>query len=195
MLDDVDYSQIITVWDSWINSHISMIWNPILNKIMILVSAVFSPGIIIAVSSGICLYLFLNKRKNYFILWILSLLSGLSYMFIKELVQRARPENFLVQNSGYSFPSGHATLAIIFFSLILYTFKDKIQNLTIKELFIGLNVFMILLVGFSRIYLGVHWLSDIIAGFGLGLFCVSFYVLIIKIIKSIKNKRNSRVTN
>ena len=60
---------------------------------------------------------------------------------------------------------------------MIYFFKNDIKNIMLRKLFIAVNVMLILLIGFSRVYLGVHWLSDVVAGFCLGLFLVLFLIL------------------
>jgi len=110
--------------------------------------------------------------------------AGLSFeSIIKIILQRVRPENALIKISEYSFPSGHATVSIIFFSILLYSFKEDIKNKVLKNIFIISNIIIILLIGFSRIYLNVHWFSDVIGGFSLGLFLLTLLVLIFKIVK------------
>src|SRR3989344_385768 len=101
-------------------------------------------------------------------------------IFIKALAQRARPENALIETSTYSFPSGHATLAIVFFSLLIYLFGKNIKNTFIRWSFIAGNIFLILLIGYTRIYLNAHWFTDVIAGFALGLLWFSFVIILWK---------------
>src|SRR5699024_1480614 len=89
--------------------------------------------------------------------------------FIKNIYQRVRPEeiNHLIEQSGYSFPSGHSMGSIIVFGSFIFLAFRYFKSKTIKR---GLSIFfslLILLIGLSRIYLGVHYLSDVIAGFSL----------------------------
>ena len=108
---------------------------------------------------------------------------SLGYIFgtsIKIIVQRARPEQGLVSASGFSFPSGHATMAVIFFSLLIYLFRDEIKNKALRWIFVAGCWLLIFLVGISRVYLGVHWLSDVLAGWALGLFVVSLGIVVFR---------------
>src|SRR3989339_573754 len=77
----------------------------------------------------------------------------------------------------------------IFISLVLFIFAEKIKNQWLRNLFIAGDIFLIILVGFSRIYLKVHWFSDALAGFALGLFWLTFLILVFRIIVSLI-KRN-----
>jgi len=111
--------------------------------------------------------------------WILIISLGSGYIIekiIKLILERPRPSLQLIQDLENSFPSGHATLSIILFSLIIYFYKDEIKNKTKKLWFIAMNIFLILLIGFSRLYANVHWLSDVLGGFALG-FCIFNLIL------------------
>ena len=109
--------------------------------------------------------------------------SSILFLLIKEIIKRERPLLQLIEISGYSFPSGHATLSTtLVFSLYLIL-KDKIKY---KKLFISICIIFPLLISFTRVYLCVHYLSDIIAGIGLGLIWVSSIYLIFFYNKRIK---------
>ncbi len=173
--------------DVFLNEKIMLLWNPLLNRIMILITMIMDTKVVIALS--ICLLVVLLSRKRFFdsFLLTLSLAAGQVVKQIMKLVMmRTRPNIALIHAEGFSFPSGHATTAIIFFSLIIYFFKDDIKKKFLKNLFIAANVLMILLIGFSRVYLGVHWASDVIGGFCLGLGLVVVFILLSKIYKEKK---------
>lgn len=96
--------------------------------------------------------------------------SSLLLMFLfKWLFQRKRPADpYFFQARGKSFPSGHAMMSVCFYGLILLQITSagfSIAAITILSLLIGL---LILLIGLSRVYLGVHYLSDVLAGFIIG---------------------------
>ena len=127
-------------------------------------------------------YLLHRRRIRDSILLFLSLGGG--YVLdksIKLIVQRLRPADPLISISGYSFPSGHATLAMIFFGLMIYLFVRSFKKLPWRIGFIIINACCILAVGMSRVYLGVHWMSDVIAGFALGLFVLTFLILFLRV--------------
>jgi len=172
---------LVTKMDSWISSKIVLIWNPLLNKIMIFITNIANPTNLFVLS--IILFGFLIYKKKWYcsLLLFFSMMGGLLFeLLIKIIVHRARPENALIGASGYSFPSGHAIRAIIFFSLLIYSFKDDIKNISLRYIFIISNIILFLLIGFSRVYLNVHWFSDVIAGFALGLFWLIILILIFK---------------
>jgi undecaprenyl-diphosphatase len=113
---------------------------------------------------------------------------GGGYLFtliVKNIVARIRPENAFLTVSGYSFPSGHAVASTVFFTLLIYFFIIKVRSMVFREILVVICVLSIILTSFSRVYLGVHWLSDVLAGIGLGLFWVTSMILLVKYINII----------
>lgn len=169
--------------DLAINSFISNFQSPLLNVIMIFVTNFMSPLALSCLALIPFIYLVYKKRSRDVVLLVASMLFGfLSQFFIKEIVQRIRPENALIATSGFSFPSGHATIAIIFFSLLIYFFKDNVKNKILKTIFVIGCVLFFFLISFSRIYLNTHWFSDVLAGLSLGLFWISFLIIVLKLL-------------
>ncbi len=189
MIEDVIDGELITTVDVWINAKMALLWNPLLNKIMIFITNIASPVNLLVLSSilfGVLMY----KKKWYYSLLLLCSMSGgiLFALLFKFIIHRARPDNAFIEVTGYSFPSGHATMSIIFFSLLLYSWKDDIKTKTLRYTFIISNIIIFLLIGTSRVYLNVHWLSDVLAGFGLGLFWLTLLILVFKVIISLFKK-------
>ena len=104
---------------------------------------------------------------------------GLNYV-LKEVVQRPRPEGFrLVAESGYSFPSGHSMVSMAFYGLLIWMVWHYEKNRLLRFLFVLALTGIIVLVGVSRIYLGVHYASDVLAGFAVALVWIMVYTRII----------------
>jgi len=136
--------------------------NPLVTKMMIYVTLLGEKWVVFL---AVLLILFIGKKKGYIMPSILALLTSLSIAYIfKNLFAVPRPFlhfgiNPLVAASGYSFPSGHSTAV----SSVAFPLSKAFPKL--RYLFVA----VILTVMFSRIYLGVHYLSDVLAGAALGL--------------------------
>ncbi|SPT62348.1 phosphatidylglycerophosphatase B [Aerococcus viridans] len=137
--------------------------------------------------AGIFYYI---SRKWQVFLWIVfTILVGVGPVvdLIKNIIRRTRPSylTHLVDQGGYSFPSGHATGAVLAWGtlafLIWYYFKDKYPKM--MPYLIGFTIFMVVAISASRLYLGVHYLSDIIAGWSIGatwlILCLNYFNLFI----------------
>ncbi|MBI4017292.1 MAG: phosphatase PAP2 family protein [Candidatus Aenigmarchaeota archaeon] len=162
--------------DLLVNQQAIVLQTPILNKIMIFITNIGSPELMTALSAVLVVVLFFCKKKHHALFLIYSMGAGVILtLLIKLIAQRERPENAIIYAAGYSFPSGHATASIIFFSLLIYAFKDDIKNKLLKNLFIAANTTLFILIGFSRIYLNVHWLTDVVAGYALGLLVLTAF--------------------
>ena len=111
---------------------------------------------------------------------------GLINHILKEIIQRPRPpiELRMVEESSFSFPSGHAMASMAFYGLIMYYIYKYVKNKTVKNVICTILSILIFLVGVSRIYLGVHYVSDVIAGFLLSMVYLVLYItFVLKIFK------------
>lgn len=183
MVEDVIDREVITTFDVWANEKVMMLWNFNLNEAMIFITNIASPANLFLFSL-ILFVIFGIKRKWYFMVLLTTGMTGgiLLNLLVKFFMHRERPINALISVSGYSFPSGHMTMATIFFAFLLYAFKDDIKQKSLKALFVAGTVLAFLLVGLSRVYLNVHWVSDVFAGFALGIFWLTFLVLVFKFV-------------
>lgn len=118
------------------------------------------------------------KMGNTALRWAIAALSSLGIMsLIKNLFQRPRPENPMVEGiTNFSFPSGHALMGVVFYGLLIWLIRQNVRDHRVRNLLIAALVFLLLLIGFSRIYLRVHYTSDVIAGYGIGV-CWLYAVL------------------
>ncbi len=116
------------------------------------------------------LFLFLHKKKAY--AWkiaVVSLTSSGFLFLVKYIVKRPRPDSPLVAALHYSFPSGHTFTSITFFGMVCYFAWNYLKNKTLRFIVLALSAVLVLLIGWSRIYLYVHYASDVLAGFCLGI--------------------------
>lgn len=135
------------------------------------------------IPAGLVIFLIMMKKKNIYgvILLILSTLGSFGLNFImKSIFIRVRPlKYFLIEQGGYSFPSGHAMVSMTFYTTMIYLIlKSKSRKKTKRILWI-VNFIVISLIGFSRVYLGVHWPTDVLGGYLSGYL---FYRFVIRIL-------------
>ena len=96
---------------------------------------------------------------------------------LKRLLQRPRPTEFrIIEETGYSFPSGHSMVSMAFYGYLIYLIYRFVKNKYLKWISIVLLSLLICLIGISRIYLGVHYTSDVLGGF---LISISYLVIYI----------------
>jgi membrane protein DedA with SNARE-associated domain/membrane-associated phospholipid phosphatase len=123
------------------------------------------------VLSAIILIIFwLYQKREYIISFIITISGTILFGVIsKMIVQRPRPENALVNESTFSFPSNHAGLSVALFGFLIYYYWRNFKTWRNKLNILFANLTLILLIGFSRLYLGVHYLSDVLGGYLLGI--------------------------
>lgn len=135
----------------------------------------------------ICALIFLIiviKEKVYaFLIFLNTVNIFLLNQGLKLIFSRPRPEARLIEESGFSFPSGHAMMSLAFYGFLIFIILKS--NVKHKKLLTTLLIILIILIGLSRIYLGVHYPSDVFAGFTLSL---AYLLIFIKIIKSTKKE-------
>ncbi|HEY0677719.1 MAG TPA: phosphatase PAP2 family protein [Chitinophagaceae bacterium] len=119
----------------------------------------------------IAYFLFIKKHRWYSIKIPVVAIGGLSLMFLlKFIFNRPRPLiPLLKEAAGLSFPSGHAMMSFSFYGLLIYLVWQNISTPWLRAVLITLLMITILLIGFSRIYLRVHYASDVMAGFAVGI--------------------------
>ena len=129
--------------------------------------------------AGVAIFLAIiikNKKIGISILANLVIITGLNQL-LKRILQRARPTEYrIIQETGYSFPSGHSMISMAFYGYLIYLIYKNVKNKYIKWISISLLSILICLIGISRIYLGVHYTSDVLGGF---LISISYLVIYI----------------
>lgn len=145
---------------------------PTLNSFFIWYTKFANP-ITVTVLTLSLVFLFLQRKYYAETLWLLIntvFFAGVANSAIKHLFMRARPTlEHLVTETSYSFPSGHSTASVLLYGTILLLLPQFIKKRTIYvplQIVLGVSIFII---GVSRIYLGVHYPSDVVGGFCFGL--------------------------
>ncbi len=116
------------------------------------------------------IWFFYKKHLRRYIatLWVTIISAEIITFALKLFVARPRPLDGLLTENDFSFPSGHATIAMAFFGVLIYVVSTNIESFRGRQVFIFIAVTLILLIGLSRLYLGVHYLSDILTGYLVG---------------------------
>jgi undecaprenyl-diphosphatase len=145
------------------------------------VALIFDTTSLVIISILISSILFLKNYKAQGLL-LLGAMGGdaLIITAIKTLDHVARPTNGIVSDSGFSYPSGHSAGCIVFGGVLAY-FALRHWQSTRSRALIGTGIGVVVgFVGFDRLYLNVHWLSDVFGGWLLGAFWLSFVVLVFR---------------
>ena len=155
------------------------------------VAAITHCGDTVTIVALCAILVILPTRKKYGFPLTLAALSGLAiYKPMKHIFLRARPDVMyhIVQQGGYSFPSGHTTSSIIVYGLLLYLVRKHCKNETLKNILSGVCIFLACLIPPSRLYVGVHWTTDVLCGIFIALGVVT---LVIAILERIYKKNES----
>jgi undecaprenyl-diphosphatase len=154
---------------------------------MVDISALGSITIVVLVTILASGFLIIRKEyRQVRIILFAAISGGIIELLIKEILSRQRPRivPHLVNVDSLSFPSGHSVMsAIIYLSLISIIFSLDIKR-SIKIYFLYSAILLILIIGFSRVYLGVHYPSDVLGGWALGLIWSSLSVILARNFKN-----------
>lgn len=128
---------------------------------------------------GIAIILFIaikDKKIGLTIALNLGIVTILNQL-LKRILQRPRPEEFrIINESGYSFPSGHSMISMAFYGFLIYLIYKNVKNKYLKWTLITVLGILIVSIGISRIYLGVHYTSDVAAGFLVAIAYLIIYI-------------------
>lgn len=126
--------------------------------------------IIITVVTILSLFIFRNKKINICIILNLLGIFILNNVLIKNIIARGRPSGInIIEENGYSFPSGHTAISTVVYGYLIYLIYNYVSNKKLKYVLISILSIIILVVGLTRIYLGVHYTSDVLGGYLLGI--------------------------
>ena len=161
--------------------------NTINNKFMLFITFLGKHQFLIPANLILIFYFLLVKRQTWFSIRVITIaISSLVLMLLlKQLFQRKRPLSPLLKAAkGLSFPSGHAIMAVTFYGLLIYILQHSITTDWLKWFVTILVIVLIVLIGFSRVYLRVHYASDVAAGFIIGLLWLLLSLAILKWLES-----------
>ncbi len=136
----------------------------------------FGGAIFIILLTVLLIAVIKNKKIGLSIFSNLAIITILNQS-LKRILQRPRPTEYrIIEETGYSFPSGHSMISMAFYGYLIYLIYRYVENKYLKWILISLLSVLICLIGISRIYLGVHYTSDVLGGF---LISISYLVIYI----------------
>ena len=142
----------------------------------------FGGAIFLSIATVMLFLMIKNKKIGLSIISNIVIITFLNQL-LKRTLQRPRPTEFrIAEETGYSFPSGHSMVSMAFYGYLIYLIYRYIKNKYVKWTLITILSILICLIGISRIYLGVHYTSDVLGGF---LISISYLVVYISSIKKL----------
>lgn len=132
---------------------------------------------------SICIisFLFIKNKKIPMYISINLIVTAIFNLLLKNIIRRNRPVGYrLVEETGFSFPSGHSMASMAFYGLIIYLVFKYVKNKYAKIALCTFLSILIVAIGISRIYLGVHYASDVLAGFMISLSYLTLFTHLIK---------------
>lgn len=159
-------------FDNFVYQHINSIRSNFLTNILIVITelgGVIGLFVILLITDIILCKK--NRIREATAITLNLIISTLVYVILKNIFQRERPVtgNILIDEVGFSFPSGHTTNNVAFYALAIYLVCINVKNKNIRNVCCGIFTIIPILIAFSRIYLRVHYPTDIMAGFCLGI--------------------------
>lgn len=170
LVEDVVTSDTIVGIDHYVSSQMARLQEPSLVNFFAFMTS-FGSGFIPYLVTILACLLCVIMRKPYIVLGLLiSTIGGSTFTAIsKQLFHRTRPQDALLLESSFSFPSGHATIAMALYGFLGYLMIRFSSNFTKQVQLFFLTLFFCFLIGLSRIVLNVHYLSDVMGGFLVGI--------------------------
>ena len=165
-----------------------------LTVIMKVITNLSSAYVLIAITIGTLIFI-KNKKVGLCVASNLVITTLLNQL-LKYIIQRPRPDGYrLIAESGYSFPSGHSMVSMAFYGLIIYLIWKMVKNKKIKYISCGILGLLIPMIGFSRIYLGVHYASDVIGGFAISIVYLLLFTNIARSVLQLEKEKNYPMKN
>lgn len=156
----------------------------------IIIPVTYSGNVETVVVIGVILILWKTTRKTYgFPFAIVAISSSVTYKIIKGLFKRPRPDVavHLIKQGGYSFPSGHSMNCLVCYGFLIYLINRHCKNKKLAATLSVLLTIQIICIGLSRVYVGVHFPTDILGGWSLG---IAFLTVAIIIYERIRGNQN-----
>lgn len=170
--EDVRDGEPLTLTDVRFSNWLHTNGSPTFSKVMWIITSLHASVVVCTVAVLIGLYLWRRRQRYWVVALWLSVFGGLLLnKFLKLVFHRARPQfRDAVQSlTSYSFPSGHTMIATVFYGALAAFVIGSSKSWPLRILSVAMALILILLVAFSRIYLGAHYLSDVLGAMAEGL--------------------------
>jgi undecaprenyl-diphosphatase len=162
------------------------------NRAMLFITFLGKHEFLIPANIALLIYFLFIKKHRWFSIKVPAIaLSSLALMIVlKNLFGRSRPDIPLLEEAkGLSFPSGHALMSVTFYGLLIYITWNMVKKTWLKWTLSIFFAVLIFLIGFSRIYLRVHYPSDVIAGFSVGFLWLAIAIYTVKRIEKLGKRK------
>ena len=183
--EDIINGEPITVTDAQLSMWLHMHGSPHLTAVFVFITALGSTVLVISVTVIVGLYLLWRKQTYWLAAVWLSVFGGiLLNKFLKYIFHRPRPhfDDPILALTSYSFPSGHTMAATVLYGALAALLVTKLKRRSFRALIILIAMLLITSVGFSRMYLGAHYLSDVLGAIAEGLAWLSLSLTVVHII-------------
>ena len=154
-----------------------------LTRVMLLITRIHSVLGVTVMTLAVSAYLWIKRLRFWVLKLLLAVFGGMLLNFLLKHVfvrQRPRFDDRLLTLNTYSFPSGHSMTATVFYGTLCVLVASRVRHWRWRVVAIAVTGFMVLLVGFSRIYLGAHYLSDVLAAIAEGLAWLTFSLVAVE---------------
>ena len=137
-------------------------------------------GAIFLLVLTITLFILIKNKKIGFSIFLNLVIITMLNQLLKRILQRPRPTEFrIIEETGYSFPSGHSMISMAFYGYLIYLIYKYVKNKYLKWISIIILSILICSIGISRIYLGVHYTSDVLGGFFISISYLVIYISLV----------------
>jgi membrane-associated phospholipid phosphatase len=158
--------------------------NPILDRVMLTITELGNPRVVVPVAAMALAILWLQHYKQEAKIFAIACLGGaILNTGMKVAFSKSRPELWhrLITETSFSFPSGHALGSVVLYGFLAYLLS--IHYPQYSRIIYTLAGVAIIVIGLSRLYLGVHWPSDVLAGYGIGFLWLRVCILMLQLQK------------
>ncbi|HWR15023.1 MAG TPA: phosphatase PAP2 family protein [Terriglobales bacterium] len=183
-------------FDAVVRNYVNGFASPGLTKVMFAITEMGGPGLIAMMVVGVSLFLYERWKRG--MLWLTITMVGAAVLnlSLKNSFRRMRPEPFFgTVPSSYSFPSGHALFSFCFYLVMAGLINARIRSRWLRILIWSVAAVLVTLIGLSRIYLGVHFPSDVVGGYMAGAIWVTTMITADRIRKTRRGVKLATVSD